>query len=489
MPQLSQPFSAPPASAHPQMRWRLILFAALMGCVIIVFMIGSSIRAATWHTNGSLWCDVINKLYDRRVFDRSQPGTEAPRCDRARPYNNIGLHLYDQARYILESRAYIRYYEQSKKPELLAPYQTREHDLTEELITAIPKEFRTTMLATILQDKGLPAPPPPREPYTKASFEAAFRTLIAEHPDWNPLIPAQICLERSLAHSPTYFIAHLNIGLVHQLQGHTTEAEQHYRLAHTFSNNYEKAYRYQAQILFQKEEFSEAIEAGIESYHRNPTAEMAQLIAVSAMACQENEIAERWFHRALQRGANSGDFWYAFAQLQFKKKDDTTALQMLKRATLAQRGYDPAYRAWGDWLIRHDRQKEAETIYLHYLSEAREYPSPYVLLCDLYLDDPRQITKATPLLKNALTRFPTNPLVLTLAGREAIAHHKPEQAREFLRDALRREPDTSEAWYWLAWLDQDTDRPQALFYIGKALALSPENPLFRNLSAKLHASN
>jgi len=248
---------------------------AVAGCVL-VFALGTHVRNRAWQGAGSLWLDIVNKVYRMRIMD-PETGIEAPRMERARIYNNIGLYLYDRGRNMMRARAVltrtVAQYDAETKRQEKTPVRTGVIPGLERRIVDLYDEmaYERELLSRHIPDE----------------FRAECRRagVGEEERVWDAFLPAELCFRRAHYHNPMYYKAYLNLGLIWKLRGlglSKDEAEQkerlrraaeNFRIASTIAPLYEMALRYLADVLLRLEEYAEARRAAIRAVENHMESE------------------------------------------------------------------------------------------------------------------------------------------------------------------------------------------------------------------------
>ena len=463
----------------------------VFGCacaVSIVFMAASAVRATAWTDAGTLWRDVTDKLYERRVFDPSRPGTEAPRTDRARPYNNIGLYLYDQGREMLQARYLGVWYRQNGEDAKTAAEIEKVETLTARIIASIPAEFRSRLVEQTAQSLNRPVPEIAAGSDglpSRSAFESAMSEMMSASWAWDPFVAAHLCLARAIDHSPTYPIARLNMGLVCKLQDDLEGAETHFRLAHTFDRSYEKAYRYHAQILFEMKDYDDGLQQARRAFELSKSADAALVAGKCAMGLGKDALAEQWLAIAARLGGDEAETWYHRGLLALRRNSPDEALPMLERAAAAQPDSKSITRAIVDIHRKAGRLAEAEKACRRLLSVTSGDEEAHVDLAELYATDFHASDKALAVAEAGLKRFPKSPALHLVAGYANAILKNAAAAEAHYRAAVTADPAYHQAWFQLAHLMQRRDPAQARIWIKRALELKPDNAVYRALERTL----
>jgi hypothetical protein len=264
-------------------------FHLLVLACIFLFAVSAHIRNRVWTSRGNLWVDIADKTFQNRILD-PETGQEAPRLARARIYNNIGLYLYDLGREIMRLRlaslAHLQRMPPGESglpdaPELSLLVQ-RLNSANETMWAHVPEEFREES-----RRGGISSEP--------------------ESQDWDPFLPAELCLRKALYHFPRYTYAHLNLGLVHRLRAlrhcrdpevfrrHLVQAEEEFRVTHALLPAYAKALRYNAEALSDLGQFAESAEWAELAVSRHDPVEGPDVrLATPALAITAHAKAGQW---------------------------------------------------------------------------------------------------------------------------------------------------------------------------------------------------
>ncbi len=283
--------------------------AVVLGVVILLFALGTVVRNSTWADMGALWLDIANKTYRMRILDPAT-GREAPRQDRARIYNNIGLYLYNQGRDLHRARSAIARtiaeYERIRT-DAETPVARRRVAACEEEIVRLYDEIERLRAALIEHI--------PREFQSEAKRGGVSRDSLG----WDLLLPARLSLERALYHNSIYYKAHLNLGLVEKIrafdfppdsverEAYLRRSVERFRVAIAVHPTYEKALRYLADGLLLLEEYGEARRAAIRAvrHHKAHEGQAAlfeeiDCIIEASDALGDYDVALDWIDVALQ---------------------------------------------------------------------------------------------------------------------------------------------------------------------------------------------
>ncbi|MCX7934287.1 MAG: tetratricopeptide repeat protein [Planctomycetota bacterium] len=478
-------------------------YLCLLAAAVFGLASGAHARNSVWRDRGDLWLDITNKIYRQRLIDPAT-GQEAPRAARGRIYNNLGLYLYDQGRDLMRTRFELaqclqEIAEQEKALALpmaqqrLAEQQSRQRDLLVEMMRLnqailrhIPEEF----------------------------VDACRRQGVREDDNsWDPFIPAELCLRKALYHSPTYYIAHLNLGLVYKLRAaryralsekrreYLVKAEELFRIAHGFLSTYGKALRYHAEVLADLGQYAEAAEiAERAAMHHDPAEgdHILRALLVHVIVCWLEagkwDNAWRWYkdiYRAAEQDrVELGRQVIAFVGILKRDRRWREAETLLRDAlsNMPDRAMAVAlHERLVEVLCQAGDAASAMAIAKRLVRESPDSDLGWQALARCYLAQ-GDLRAASDAIGQALARAPGEGRALWLEAEILYREGKLETAIEKMLLVAQRLPNEAEVWGMLARLClQKGLQAEADRAIKNALQLAPANAEWRALAEEIAA--
>ncbi len=463
--------------------------------LISLFAAGSHVRNRVWLDPGDLWQDIAEKTYRQRIIDPAT-GRESPRTERGRIYNNIGLYLYDQARSLIVARRTL------KQVENLLLLDDQNHPANPALAAQL-KELRASrqdLRRQIAADEERLSGHIPAE-FRAASAAAGPRL---DRHEGDEFLPARLCLVKALYHSPKYYIARLNLGLVYKLTGNLEKAEEQFRLAHVFFPAYQKALRYHAKLLGQLGEHAEALriaERALDCYQpsdgEDAWLDTLTVAAQSALCVGQAAQAERYLTEAVSRAGplllRRREYAEEYLQLYFDlararqfQGNFNGALQALRTALPGAGAQEPALRRLVVGVLLaagryDDAAREARLA-------AAAFPNSILggvlsVRCQLAAG---KLAAADEQIARLRQEWPKNWEPLFLEGLAAQKRGDPAKALAACEKTAGLYGGAAEVWHELAKLRRLAGHPEAAREAAlRAVELDPADPDFRRTREEL----